>query len=129
MLLDKLLDYVEVQTEPFATCLISPGWRLNLPGPSNVMFHFVMQGRGALRLPDGTTYSMERFHLAVVPHGARHTLECGLDAQSERSIDALPSGEGVGRTAPPGPPAISWVSPVSRVSRLMRNTSLFVSWA
>ena len=95
MLLDKLLDYVEVQTEPFATCLISPGWRLNLPGPSNVMFHFVMQGRGALRLPSGTTYTMERFSLAVVPHGAKHTLECGLDAQSERSIDALPSGQGV----------------------------------
>jgi len=25
MLLDKLLDHVEVQTEPFTTCLISSG--------------------------------------------------------------------------------------------------------
>ena len=103
MLLDKLLDHVAVQSEPFATCLISSGWRLNLPGPPNVMFHFVMEGSGALRLPDGTTYPMDRYFLAVVPHDAKHTLECGLDAQSERSIDALPSGEGVVRVTA-GPP-------------------------
>ena len=97
MLLDKLLDYVVVHAEPFATCLVSSGWRLNLPGPPNVMFHFVMQGSGVLRLPDDRTYPMERFSLAVVPHGAKHTLECGTDVQSERTIDAPPSGDGVVR--------------------------------
>ena len=97
MLLDKLLDHVVVHSEPFATCLVSSGWRLNLPGPPNVMFHFVMQGSGVLRLPDGTTYPMKRFSLAVVPHGAKHTLECGNDVQSERTIDAPPTGDGVVR--------------------------------
>jgi hypothetical protein len=67
VLLDKLLDHVVVHSEPFATCLVSSGWRLNLPGPPNVKFHFVMQGSGLLRLPDDTTYPMERFFLAVVP--------------------------------------------------------------
>ena len=97
MLLDKLLDYVVVHSEPFATCLVSSGWKLNLPGPPNVMFHFVMQGSGAVRLPDGRAYSMERFSLAVVPQGAKHTLECGTDAQLERTIEAPPSGDGVVR--------------------------------
>lgn len=53
MLLDKLLDYVTVHSEPFATCLLSSGWRLSLPGPPGVMFHVVMQGNGVLRGPEG----------------------------------------------------------------------------
>ena len=40
---------------------------------------------------------MERFSLAVVPHGAKHTLECGPDAQFERTIEEPPSGDGVVR--------------------------------
>ena len=40
---------------------------------------------------------MKRFSPAVVPHGAKHTLECGDDVQSERTIDAPPTGDGVVR--------------------------------
>ncbi len=99
MLLDKLLDYVTVHAEPFATCLLSSGWRprLRLPGPPGVMFHFVMQGRGILRGPEGQEFPLERFFLAVVPSGFRHTLECGVDVRSERIIEAPPTGEGVVR--------------------------------
>ena len=61
MLLDKLLDYVTIHSEPFATCLLSSGWRLRLPGPPGVMFHFVMQGSGILRGPDGQEFPLERF--------------------------------------------------------------------
>jgi AraC family transcriptional activator of mtrCDE len=32
-----------------------------------------------------------------VPHGAKHTLECGREVQSERTIDAPPSGGGIVR--------------------------------
>ncbi|HAA94809.1 MAG TPA: hypothetical protein DHW65_08570 [Dehalococcoidia bacterium] len=97
MLLDKLLDYIVVHSEPFATCLVSSGWRPNLPGPPHVMFHFVMQGSGLLRVPDGRTYPLERFSLAVVPHDAKHTLECGRDVQDERTIETPPSGDGIVR--------------------------------
>jgi len=61
------------------------------------MFHFVMQGNGILRGPEGEEYPLERFYLAVVPSGIRHALECGIDVQSERIIDAPPTGEGVVR--------------------------------
>ena len=97
MLLDKLLDYVTVHSEPFATCLLSSGWRLRLPGPPGVMFHYVMQGSGILRGSEGQEFPLERFSLAVVPTGVRHTLECGVDVQSERVIEAPPTGEGVVR--------------------------------
>jgi AraC-like DNA-binding protein len=92
MLLDKLLDYVTVHSEPFATCLLSSGWRLRLSGPPGVM-----QGSGILRGPEGEEYPLERFSLAVVPSGVGHTLECGINVQSERVIEAPPTGEGVVR--------------------------------
>jgi len=97
MFLDKLLDYVTVHSEPFVTCLLSSGWRLSSPGPPGVMFHFVMQGNGVLRGSEGQQYPLERFYLAVVPNGIRHTLECGLDVQSERVIEEPPTGEGIAR--------------------------------
>ena len=86
MLLDKLLDYVTVHSEPFATCLVSSGWRLRLSGPPGVMFHFVMQGSGILRGPEGEEYPLERFSLAVVPSGVGHALECGINVQSNGSL-------------------------------------------
>ena len=95
MLLDKLLDYVDIRSDPFATCLVSSGWQLNLPGPPDVMFHFVMQGSGVLRVPDGRTYPMKQFSLAVVPRDAKHTLECGTDLQSEMTVEFPPVGDPV----------------------------------
>lgn len=97
MLLDKLLDHVKVHVEPFSVCLLSSGWRLRLPGPPDAMFHFVLQGGGVLRGPDGESHRLERFSLAVVPKGARHALECGREVGSERIIAAPPTGEGVVR--------------------------------
>ena len=97
MLLDKLLDHVSVHAEPFATCLLSAGWRLRLPGPPEVMFHFVMQGSGYVRGPEGGLLPLERFSLAIVPKGTQHSLECGQDVESEEVIQGPPAGEGVVR--------------------------------
>ena len=97
MLLDKLLAQVIVHVEPFSTCLVSWGWRLGLPGPPDAMFHFVLQGSGLLRGSDGKQHRLERFSLAIVPKGSRHALECGNEVQSERLIEAPPTGEGVVR--------------------------------
>ena len=103
VLLDKLLDYVNVHAEPFATCLLSPGWRIRLPGPPDVMFHFVMQGSGFLRGPQDERYRLERFSLAIVPRGVSHNLECGNGAESELAVDAPLPGAGVVRLVA-GPP-------------------------
>ena len=46
MLLDKLLSNLAVHVEAFALCQLSKGWRLCLPGPPQVMLHFVLKGEG-----------------------------------------------------------------------------------
>ena len=97
MLLDKLLRNVSVHVEPFATCLLDTGWRLRLPGPPDVMFHFVLQGSGFVRGRGVESQRLERFYLAVIPKGTPHSLECGTEIRSERAIQAPPTAEGVVR--------------------------------
>ena len=86
-----------IHVDPFATCLLSFGWRLRLPGPPDTMFHFVLQGSGGLRGPEGELLQLDRFSLAVVPKGIRHSLGCGSEVRSERAIEGPPTGEGVVR--------------------------------
>jgi AraC-like DNA-binding protein len=105
MLLDKLLRHIVVHVEPFATCLVDSGWRLRLPGPPDVMFHFVLQGNGFVREPGGQQHRLERFYLAIVPKGTPHALECGPEIRSERVIETPPTGEGVVRILAGGGPA------------------------
>lgn len=97
MILDRLLANIVVTVEPFALCLLNTGWRLGLPGPSDTMFHFVLEGSGVLRGPDGRAQPIGRYNLAVVPSGARHSLECGSEVTAERDIASHPSGEGIVR--------------------------------
>ena len=97
MLLDKLLRNIIVQVEPFATCLLDTGWRLRLPGPPDVMFHFVLQGSGFVSGPDGELHRLERLYLAVIPKGIPHALECGVEIRSERVIQEPPASDGVVR--------------------------------
>ena len=97
MLLDKLLGNMSVHVEPFATCLLDVGWRLRLPGPQDVMFHYVLRGNGFVREPGGQLHRLEQFYLAVVPKGTPHALECGPDIRSERVIEEPPTSEGIVR--------------------------------
>ncbi len=52
-MLDKLLHNLALELRPFALCMVDAGWRLRLPGPPVVLIHFVLQGQGTLRGPDG----------------------------------------------------------------------------
>ncbi len=90
MVLNRLLSNIAVSVEPFALCLVNTGWRLGLPGPTDVMFHFVLQGSGILRGPDGKPQLIYPYSLAVVPRGIVHSIECGSEISSEHSIDCAP---------------------------------------
>lgn len=92
--MDRLLTNIVVIVEPFALCLLSSGWALQLPGPPDVMFHFVLQGSGALRGPR-ELLTLYPYCLAVVPAGTQHALECGGQVKSVRAIDAPPEGPGI----------------------------------
>ena len=123
MLLDKLLSQVVIHVEPFATCLLSLGWRLRLPGPPDTMFHFVLRGNGSLRGPDGELHRLERYTLAVVPKGVGHSLECGNEVRSERAIEAPPTGKDVVRLVA-GRPDFSHLQVACGVVRVTYGDSL-----
>lgn len=92
MLLDKLLCNIDVRVDFFSLCLLSSGWRLQLPGPPDVMLHFVLRGRGTVRGPKNRAYSLTPCWLAIVPKGAAHLLESVGEVKHERRIDAMPIG-------------------------------------
>lgn len=93
VLLDKLLANLAVDVEPFALCLLSAGWRLALPAPANVTIHFVLEGHGAVRGPDGVAHAVAPFWLIVVPARTKHVLESGEDPERERRLEALPEAQ------------------------------------
>lgn len=97
MLLDKLLSNLTVYVKPFALCTLDKGWRLHLPGPSGLLFHFVLQGEGTLYGPNNDEHPIFPGHLAVVPIGAKHVLESSGDIHDELRIDAPPPGDQVCR--------------------------------
>lgn len=111
MLLDKLLDGLTVQVEPFALCLVSSGWRLCLPRPSEVTFHFVLQGRGHVRGPGkDDILALSTNWLAVVPSGLMHSLESRHRVQREQLIGAPP---------PNSPPVLKLVAGKSSTAELI----------
>jgi len=95
MLLEKLFDNLALRIDAFATCGVSAGWRLTVPGLEWVTLHFVMQGEGVLRDPDGSTHVIPLYSLAVVPTLQQHDLECGREV-----LHAARIGEGEPPTTP-----------------------------
>ncbi len=94
MLVDRLVDHVTVDVEPFAVCQLQTGWRLRLPGNAGTVLHFVLEGTGRLRSPSGD-WSLEPLTLAVVPHDMPHSVECGEGPLSENVIHSVPECEGI----------------------------------
>jgi hypothetical protein len=81
--MERLLDNLDVQAEPFAVCCLSTGWRLKLPAPEWVTLHFVLQGECRLIAGGPTAMPMGTHTLAVVPAGVPHAIECGEPVEHE----------------------------------------------
>lgn len=92
MLVDRLLSNLSVRVEPFALCQLSPGWRMHLPGPPDVMLHYVLKGQGAVRGPNGEARTISTAWLVVVPPRADHVLETGDSIRDELRVAATPAG-------------------------------------
>lgn len=85
MLLDRLLDNLKVEAEPFAVCEVSRGWQLQLDALDYVTFHFVLQGEGQLRTGTHRLQRLCHACLAVVPPGTVHAIESGEPVQGQTS--------------------------------------------
>ncbi len=95
--LDELLSNLAVEVDPFALCMISSGWRLSLPCPTEVLIHFVLQGSGSVVGRKGEAHPVGPFWLVIVPKGADHALESTGRISHEQKITGLPAGEGLPR--------------------------------
>ena len=93
MLVDKLLSNLSVHVKPFAILTLSEGWRIHLPGPPLLLFHFVLEGEGVVYGPRGDAHPVAPMHLSVVPIGAKHVLQTSGDIHDELRIDSPPAGE------------------------------------
>ena len=93
MLLDKLLSNLSVHVKPFAILTLSEGWRLHMPGPPGLLFHFVLEGEGVLYGPRGDAHPIAPMHLSVVPIGVKHIIEVNGDIRDELRIDSPPAGD------------------------------------
>lgn len=97
MLLDKLLSNLAVHVEPFAVCEVCSGWRVYLPGPRDVMLHYVLRGEAVVQGLDGIKRHLGPNWLAIVPKGVKHTLETDGTVEHEKRIEAPPEGAPVCR--------------------------------
>lgn len=79
-MLERVLDNLGVEVQPFAICEISTGWSLRLDGCPWITFHYVVRGEGVLRTPDGENH-LDQYSLALVPPGIPHSLD-GADKPS-----------------------------------------------
>jgi AraC-like DNA-binding protein len=96
-MLERYLDNLSIEVEPFAVCLVESGWRLTLPGPPSAMLHFVVEGDGWLSCPDGTHAKIGPNWLIVIPSGTQHSLDSREDFENELRIDCAPEGPPVHR--------------------------------
>jgi AraC family transcriptional activator of mtrCDE len=76
VLLDRLLETLAVRVRPFATCDVSPDWRLRMDGLNDVILHFVLSGTGDLWCV-GARHALGRGMLAIVPAHLPHSLSVG----------------------------------------------------
>lgn len=74
-MIDRLLEDLTLDVEPFATCVVSSGWRLRLEESDGATLHFVLSGHGRLRLLGGPQLALRPYTLVVVPDQRGHTLE------------------------------------------------------
>lgn len=104
MLLERMLENLAVEVEPFAVCEISTGWSLRLDGCPWITFHYVVHGDGVLRTPDGE-HRLGQYSLALVPPKVPHSIdgaekpsheqygETGVRADDQIEFVAGPDGD------------------------------------
>jgi len=93
--LDKILSNLHIRVEPFALCLICEGWRLHLPGPSEVVLHFVLKGEGSIISQEDGEQPISACGLVIVPPGIPHALAHAGPLHYEKRIEKPPADRAI----------------------------------
>lgn len=93
--LSDILDTLEFEGSLYFSTEFSAPYSLEVPADSNVCrFHVVVQGTCTVTVPaTGQRRELARGDLALVPHGALHTLQSDTDAPLDPLEKALDEGE------------------------------------
>src|SRR4051794_14408511 len=76
--LNRLLTTLEVKVVWLSECLVSPGWRLQLPRHATLGIHYNLVGEGWLTVEDAPPIALRPHTLVVIPPGGSVVL--GVDA-------------------------------------------------
>jgi AraC family transcriptional regulator, activator of mtrCDE len=120
MLLEKLFENLALKVDPFATCRLADGWRLQLPCRDWVTLHYTLQGDGGLKLGSGEILALAGNSLAIMPPNIVHAIQCG-SVQNETGVE----GQG-----DPGAPLCELVAgPLDQVRLTIACGRIQVSYA
>jgi AraC family transcriptional activator of mtrCDE len=87
VLLERLFENLSLKVEPFASCHVASGWRLQLPLRDWIILHFVLKGEGGLLAgKEPTRHDLTPNTLAIMPPSLTHALECGIGATRVASV-------------------------------------------
>lgn len=100
--LEKLLCLLDVQLNAIALCEVGKDRRLQLPPVEKILVHYVLDGRGVLRMSDGSVAHFEPDTLLFVPRNYGHEIsETGREQETQFwSEGAAPLGDGMMKFAP-----------------------------
>jgi AraC-like DNA-binding protein len=73
--LEKLLDGLEIDVEPFALCEVRGKGRLDVGRRKEAILHYVLAGAGQLEIGEGETISLLTGTVLIVPRRLPHRLE------------------------------------------------------
>jgi AraC family transcriptional activator of mtrCDE len=80
--LNRLLSTLEVKVVFLSECLVSPGWRLDLPSHAALGLHYNLMGEGWLTLEGAEPIAIRPHTLVVLPPG--RTIELRVEPPSSR---------------------------------------------
>lgn len=78
--LNRLLSTLEIKVVFLSECLVSPGWRLDLPGHAALGIHYNLMGKGWLKFEGAPPIAIRPHTLVVLP--PCRNLALGVDAPS-----------------------------------------------
>jgi AraC-like DNA-binding protein len=78
--LEKLLDGLEINVEPFALCEVRGSGRLDMGRRDEATLHYALAGAGRITLAEGETISVVAGTVLIVPRRLPHRLEAAESA-------------------------------------------------
>ena len=73
--IDRLLDALDIQIQPFAICDVCRGSRLELPSSEFDAIHYSIAGHGRLTIGRSFSFDLMPDQMIVIPRGLAQTLE------------------------------------------------------